>query len=363
MVRRIIFTLVVALLLATFYGLSSLSSGLAVNGTTLSSSTFRTELAAISSNATLACYVAALDPTSFAPGAGGSSMVASGAAAWANLRVEGIALDQYAKTTLKFHPDAATLAKAEESLEGELGDASASQTTPCTGSPIQALAAMPTEMRNFEIRAQASSLQLVAKLNTTIPLTTASARTYYAAHTADYDTICVSVAVVEPAQLTQFAQAQAEGMSVAELAKKFSEDSSGPSGGTYGCFGPGSASFTGVRADTIATALNTFPKTPEYINYNNAEAALFVAPTKRTATSFAKAESAVLTDIQSANASAANTEKESILYYSAISIDPAFGRWGLGTSGPQVFAPAVPSSKVVGSQTVAALAVGASTYK
>ncbi len=91
---------------------------------------------------------------------------------------------------------------------------------------------------------------------------------------------------------------------------------------------------SGVRSASISTPLNTFPKTPEYINYNNAEAALFVAPTKRTVTPFAKAESAVLTDIQSANASAANTEKESILYYSAISVDPAFGRWGLGSSGP-----------------------------
>jgi hypothetical protein len=362
-VRRIIFFFVAALVIAALYGVSSFASGLAVNGKTLSGTTFRTELAAISSNPTLACYVAALDPTSFAPGSGGSTMVASGAAAWANLRVEGIAIDQYAKKTLKFHPDAATLAKAEESLEGELGDASESATTPCTGTPAEALAAMPTEMRNFEIQAQAASLELVAKLDTTIPLTTASARTYYAAHTADYDTICVSVAVVDPSQLTQFAQAQAEGMSVAELAKKFSEDSSGQAGGAYGCFAPDSESFEGVRSASISTPLNTFPKTPEYINYNNAEAALFVAPTKRTVTPFAKAESAVLTDIQSANASAANTEKESILYYSAISIDPAFGRWGLGTSGPQVFAPALPSSKVVGAQTVAALAVGASTYK
>jgi hypothetical protein len=362
-VRRLVALLVVALLGATFYGLSSNSSGLSVNGSTLSSSTFRNELAAISTNATLACYVAALDPTSFAPGAGGSSIVASGAAAWANLRVEGIALDQYAKKTLKFHPDAATLAKAQESLEGELSDASESSSTPCTGTSTEALAEMPSEMRNFEIGAQAASLELVAKLNTTIPLTTASARAYYASHTADYDTICVSVAVVDPTQLTQFSQAQAEGMPIAELAKKFSEDQSGQSGGAYGCFGPGSESFDGVRSDTISTALDTFPKTPQYINYNNTEAALFVAPTKRTVTPFAKAESAVLSDIQASNANDANTEKASILYYSAISIDPAFGRWGLGTSGPQVFAPAIPSDKAVGSATIAALSVGASTYK
>jgi hypothetical protein len=362
-VRRLIVLLVVALLGATWYGISSFSSGLSVNGTTLSASTVRSELAAITSNATLACYVKALDPTSFSPGSGGSSMVASGAAAWANLRVEGIAIDQAVKKSDNFHPDAATLAKAQESLEGELTDASESQTTPCTGSAQQALAEMPAEMRTFEIGAQAASLELVAHLSGATPLTTASARTYYDAHTADYDTICVSVAVVEPSQLTQFAEAQSEGMSVADLAKKFSQDSSGRTGGAYGCFGPGSESFTGVRTDTMSTALNTFPKTPQYIDYDNAEAALFVAPTKRTPTPFAKAEAAVLTDIQAANASLADTEKEGILYYSAIAIDPAFGRWGLGTSGPQVFAPALPSSKVVGTQTIAALSVGASTYK
>jgi hypothetical protein len=362
-VRRLVALLVIALLGATLYGLSSFSSGITVNDSTLSASTFRSELAAISSNATLACYVAALDPTSFAPGSGGSSMVASGAAAWANLRVEGIVIEQYAKKTLKFHPSAATLAKAEQSLVSQLTEASESQTTACKGTSTTALAEMPAEMREFEIQAQAASLDLVAKLNGTIPLTVASMKQYYASHTSDYDAICVSVAVVDPSELTQFSQAQAEGMSVAELAKKFSEDPSGPSGGTYGCFAPGSESFTGVRSDTISTALDTFPKTPQYISYNNAEAALFVAPTKRTPTPFAKAESSVLEDIESANANKANTEKESIVYYSAVAIDPAYGRWGLGTSGPQVFAPALPSSTVVGSQTIAALSVGASTYK
>jgi hypothetical protein len=325
-------------------------------------------LAAITANPTLSCYVAALDPASFAPGTGGASMVASGATAWANLRVEGIALNEYAAKTLHFHPDAATLAKAETTLENELSAAAtsaaqSSQSTPCTGTAAQALAEMPSEMRTFEIAAQASSLDLVAKLNTTVPLTLTSIKQYYSAHAANYDTICVSVALVQPTQVTAFNQAQAQGMSVADLAKKFSGDPTASKGGTYGCFAPGSASFAAVRADTISTALNTFPKTPQYINDNGSEAALFVAPTRRAASTFAKAETTVVSDVQSANASSANTEKESILYYSAIAVDPSFGRWGLGTSGPTVFAPATPSSKVVGSTTVSALSGGASSYK
>ena len=362
--RRLVALLVIALLGATLYGLSNNASGISVNGATVSGPTFRSELAAISTNATLGCYVAALDPVSFAPGAGGASMNASGAAAWANLRVEGIAINEFAAKNLKFHPDAATLAKARASLEGELTAASSNLQTPCTGTSVQALSEMPSEMRNFEIASQAASLDLVAKLNTTVPLTTASMQQYYSTHTSDYDTICVSVAVVAPSQLTAFNQAQSQGMSVAALAKKFSADPSGRKGGAYGCFAPSSSSYSGVRTDTLSTALNTFPTTPQQVTYNNATADLFVAPTSRTPTPFDQAESAVLSDLENANASAASTERERILYYdSVVAIDPSLGRWGLGTSGPSVFAPAMPSSSAVGTATITALGVGASTYK
>ncbi len=369
MVRRLVALLVIALLGATLYGLFNNSSGISVNGSTVSSPTLRGELTAISSNATLACYIQALDTTSFGPGAGGASMVAGSAAAWTNLRVEGVAIDQYAAKSLKFHPDATTLAKAETSLEGEWDAASQRLTdsqgvpTPCPGTAAEALAAMPSEMRTFEIASQAASLDVVAKLNSTIPLTLPKIKEYYSSHTAQYDTICVSIAVVNPTQVTAFNAAQADGMNVSELAKKFSADPSASKGGAYGCFAPGNSSFSGVRSDTISTPLNTFPKTPQYINESGTEVALFVAPTKRTPSTFAKAEATVVSDVESANANSANTEKENILYYSAIAIDPSIGRWGLGSSGPQVFAPATPSNGVVGAPTVAALSVGASTYK
>ena len=84
--RRLVALLVIALLGATLYGLSNTSSGLSVNHSTLAGSTLRGELAAISTNPTLGCYVDLLDEASFAPGAGGASMNATGAAAWTNLR-------------------------------------------------------------------------------------------------------------------------------------------------------------------------------------------------------------------------------------------------------------------------------------
>ena len=357
--RRLVALLVIALIGATLFGLSINSSGISVNGSTVSGSTVRNELAVIDTHPTLACYVALLSTTSFAPGAGGSSVTAAAAAAWANLRVEGLAIDDYATTTLKYHPDAAELANAKTSLEGELSSASQESSTPCKGTSAQALAEMSTEMRNFEVASQAASLDLVARLNTTIPLTVASMKKYYATHTSDY--ICASVAVVDPAQVAAFDASEKAGMSVAALAEKFSADPSGRKGGAYGCFGPSSSSYSGVRTATISNPLNTFSTTPEQITYDGQTAALFVA---RTTTTFAKAEDAILSDLENANATGANTEKESILYYhSAIAIDPSFGRWGLNTTGPAVFAPALPSSGAVGAETIAALAVGAARYK
>ena len=83
------------------------------------------------------------------------------------------------------------------------------------------------------------------------------------------------------------------GATVEELAKQFSSDPSSAKGGAYGCYAPSNSSYASVRTDVTGTKLNTFPKTYQVINYNGTEAALFVAPTKRTVSSFASAASAV----------------------------------------------------------------------
>jgi len=363
-VRRLIALLVTALVGATLFGLSNTSSGLSVNGTTVSNSTFRGELAAISSSTTLQCYIEALAPANYAAGAG-VSVATTGATAWANLRIEGLAIEQYARVSLKFRPTQTVLTQAKASLLSELTQAVAGNTTPCPGSSAQAFAAMPPEMQTFEVASQAASLDLVNKLDGTIPLTVANIKKYYDEHTANYDTLCVSVALVSPNQVTAFNTAQAAGGTVAQLAKQFSADPSGEKGGAFGCYAPSNSSFSGVRADTLSTPLNTFPTTPQYVNYNNATYALFVAPTKRTVTPLAQAQNAVLSDLETANATAANTEKEKSLYYSAIAVDPAYGRWGLNTTGPSLFAPALPAKANVGaSTTVSALSsASSSTYK
>jgi hypothetical protein len=342
-VRRLIAFLVVALVGAGIFGLSSASSGLGVNGARISGNTFRLELTAIAATPALRCYLTALDPVNFISGGGATTFAASGAAAWANLRVEGLAITQYATQHLKYHPTAATLASAKTSLESQLTQAAAAKQYHCPGSVAVALAAMPAEMRNAEISSQAASLYLVSKLDKTIPLTTKSVQAYYASHSADYDTLCVSVAVVPLTQTSAFATAQAGGESVAALATQFSIDSSKSKGGAVGCFAPTSTSYASVRSDVGSTALNAFPTTPQDISYNGATDALFVAPTARTVTPYAQAASAVLADLQGQNATSAHSAEQTIVYRAAVAVDPAFGLWGLSSAGPGVFAPGLPA--------------------
>ncbi len=354
--------LVVALLGATVFGLSGRSSGLSVSGTRVPATTLRAELAAISGTPTIQCYVTALDPVSFNAGAGGSSILATGASAWSNLRIEGLAISQYVERRFHYVPSAHDLAQAQYALESEMAQAAKTKNYTCPGSPGQALAAMPAEMRAAEVRDQATSIYLLSKLNATIPLTPASLQTYYASHTTQYDTICVSIALMAPTSVSAFEAARNAGASIAQLAAQFSVDPSKAKAGAYGCYSPTNSAYSGVRTDTASTPLNTFAKSPQYISYNNGTYALFVAPTRRTTTPFAGAETAVLRDLQTQNANSAGTVKQEILYAAAVTVDPAFGRWGLSSSGPSVFAPATPATADVTSLSALTSAAPAS-YK
>lgn len=323
-----------------------------MNSSSISATTFNGELAAIASSTPLQCFLTALAPASYSPGAGASSVAASGAAAWANLRIEGVALENYVARHFHYVATASDLAQAKDSLLGEMTQSAASHQMSCPGSSAEALAEMTPEMRTAEIKAQAYSLFLLSKMNSTIPLTAANVKAYYKAHVANYDTLCVSVAVVPMTSVAAFERDQAAGMSVANLARKYSLDASKVKGGAYGCYPPTSSAYATVRADVASTPLNTFPSSPRAIQSNGVTYALYVAATKRSVTPLAEAQGAVVADIQSLNASSANTLKESILYRAAITVDPALGRWGLTSSGPMVVAPATPPAADVNSTSI-----------
>lgn len=358
--RRLVALFVVAIVGAGLFGVSGISSGVGVNGDRVSGSSLRVELAAISSTPVLQCYLSALSSANYGPGAGGSTVAASAAASWTNLRVEGLAIEQYVHTTLHYQPNAADLALATSSLEGELTQSALANKFTCPGTSAQAIAAMPAEMRGAELQDQAASLYLVSKLNSSIPLTLLSMKTYYVAHALSYDTICVAIALVSPSNVAAFSKAQASGMSVAQLAKKFSLDHSASKGGAYGCYDPSSTSYASVRGAIGATAIDAFPTTPRTVTLSGATYALYVSPISRATTPFVKAEGQVLSDIRNLNATSASTMRQQILYRAAVGVDPAYGRWGLAQSGPMVFAPALPATQDV---VPAALSGAAAIYK
>jgi hypothetical protein len=358
-VRRLVALFVLALIGATIYGLSGSSSGLIVNHESVSSHDFLSEVNAIENNLDLQCYVYALDPTSYAKGAG-ASMKAAGVGTWADLRVEGFAIDQYVTQHFKYHPDAAQLAAAKVSLETEMTQEASEHSLTCPGTSATAVAEMPAEMRTAEIEAQATSIYLVGRVKNSIPLTTASMLNYYNAHVTDYDTLCVSVAVVPPANVTAFEASEESGLSVAALAKKYSEDPSATKGGALGCYAPSSKYYDGVRSDVVSLALNTYSK-PSTIELSTGDADLFVAVTSRTTTPFAAAEPAVLADLQSLNAATAGELKDNLLYHAAVHVDPAFGVWGVSSAGPGVVAPVVPPANDVTSTKT--LTTASATYK
>jgi hypothetical protein len=360
--RRLIALLVVALVGATAYGLTSSSTAVAVSGLRVSDSSFSSELKAITATPVLQCYMEALGNESFAAGAGSATIAAASAAEWANMRIEGLAISQYVKKNFNYVPSAKDLAEAKLSLEGELTSAATAAKYTCPGTSVAAVAAMPSEMRSAEIEDQATSTYYVSRLDGTIPLTLAKMKAYYSSHVSQYDTICVSIALVAPTNLTAFNAARAQGSSVAELAKKFSSDPSAAKGGAYGCFAPSNSSYASVRTDVATTALNSFPTNYQVINDNNTEYALFVAPTKKTVTPFASATSAVLSDLQTLNATNAKTQEESVVYQAAVNVDPALGQWGLGSSGPSVFANALPSTANLIDAKILSTATAA-TYK
>lgn len=341
--RRLFFALIVLVGGALWFGAAQPTPALTVNGVHLTHQEYVAELSTLHKVSNVACFFSPLAGASLQAGVGYDSMNSNAAAAWMNLRVEGIALEHYVTTTLKYHATARRLATAKTSLEAELSAAATADGLDCPGTSSAAIAAMPAGMRNAMIDSQAASLYLISKLNSTIALTPKSIAAYYAAHRSNYTTLCIAVAVVDPHRAAAFIRDAKHGVALSALAKKYSIDPSAKKGGAYGCYAAGSTNYATVSAYTKGIAMGHFNLKDSVISYGTSQEDLFVGPTAYHRLTLSQAKTKVEADITASNASAANQVKSSVLYAAAVSIDPAFGRWGLASSGPQVFAVALPS--------------------
>ena len=361
--RRVLALIVVAAVGAGVYGVSGASSGLRVGAATVSASTMRSELASIKSSVGLQCYLTALAQQSFASGSGGSSMSASGAAAWTGLRVEGLAIEHYVDQRFHFHADRGRslgrdgLARGRDE-PGRRRGAVHLLRRPGRGARRDD----PGDARGPGRRPGGVAGAGVAP-RLTIPTTAAALEQYYSTHLSEYDTLCVSAAVVQPKDVAAFQAMEKTGASITALVAKYSIDAqSASAGGALGCYAPANQLYANVRSDLANSTLGVFPTSPIEISYSGTVAALFLTATKRTTTPFSSAQSRVESDVTTLNTTAANVVKQKILYRAHVSIDPSLGRWGLSSSGPGVFAPGTPNKSDVTGASVLAGARGA-TYK
>ena len=164
----------------------------------------------------LQCYLTALGPARPSPpGSGGDSMTASGAAAWTNLRVEGLAIEQYVDQRLPLPRRRAAELSAGDDVAGGRDDPGRRRgaSTPAPGTPAAgARRDARRDARRPRSPRRPRRCTWCRKLNSTIPLTTRRrCEQYYSTHLSNYDTLCVSVAVVLPDQESRRSSRRPEG--------------------------------------------------------------------------------------------------------------------------------------------------------
>ena len=337
--RRIFASILLAVvaipLIAMNYGNAAVSAG----RYSLSRYDFAHEVNAISTNAAMACYVTNLWGVSFASGAGTNTIDESTITAWANLRLEGLAEITYAEDTFDLVYTSDVLSAAATNLEAQMSAAATANGAGCASlaSPLNALASLPTSVAASLLQAEAASELLSSKLPSRIAETDDSLRAFYQAHLAEYQTLCVSIALVRPSDVASFTADRAAGLSVATLAAKYSQDPSAATGGAYGCLGPSS----NARDITRGLANNTF-SAPQNVNVQGQPRLLYVAVTSRTQLAFANVATQVLTDVRNVNAGSIEAAKQGIYQRVGVDVNPLLGRFGSGQQGVGIYAPLSP---------------------
>lgn len=349
--RRVLLLLVVALVTAGLYGDHARSPAISADGMTVSTPAITAEISAIAHTPVLQCYLGALAQNGFVSGAGADTVSQSAVAAWTNLRVEGLVIGAYVHKRYKYVPTNAALAQATTAFDDEMTAAAHQYSLTCPGTAVQALSAMPAELRHAEILDQANSLFLLTQLKSTVPLTLASMKNYYNKHQSSFRSTCVSLALVPRAKVPAFTAALHRGESVSALARKYSADASAKKGGAYGCYNATSSSYSAVEHDIKGVPLNHYGSE---ISYDGGLYGLYVAPTRITLASFSSVAATILNDLRTANATAANKVTQTLLYYSAVSIDPSLGIWAQTSTGVGVSAAIVPSTTDVAASTLLA---------
>jgi hypothetical protein len=221
-------------------------------------------------------------------------------------------------------PTAAARARADQELVLELSQNAQAKGLTCSGTAQVDLSKLPAWMRQEQLTLYAASVDYTTHVKGAVALTSGGLHAFFNRDPSNYDTICSSIAVIDPTQYRQFLTSEAGGDSVAKLAKKYSLDPSSAHGGAYGCFSPTASNYAAWRGATQGVPLNEFSSHYSEVQSQDGQTLLlFVAPTKRTPSTYTAAAAQVLSDARTYNASLAAASERPLFQREGLSVDPS----------------------------------------
>lgn len=339
--RRLVTLLVFAAVLAPWCG-ARLSTAAVQSGNGAESNYgFAHEVYAIHSSPSASCYFNALWGVKFEGGAGLGTYALPGVTAWANRRIEGLAVESYAREFLDFRPSTSDLTAARAELVSMMNAAATASSQTCGQSASEALASLPVSVQDNVVKAQAAGSYVLAKVSSHIATDPASLRAFYDAHRSEYDNICLRVAVVLPENVESFQAAVASGTSPVNAVKKFSlrleQD------GQLGCFD----ASTNARDVVRGLQLNQWSP-PQSVSYQGLPTAAFFSVMSRSPQPFnATTQALVLADVKRVNDGAVTALRDGIFQREGVRVNPQLGRFANGQSGLGIYPPASPDLSLV----------------
>jgi len=324
-----------------------------VNGAGLSQSTLDKQLSTVTTSRPWLCYMNAAElvrsqgqsgltsPTGAIKASYSTSFVSN----WLNQQVTEEIIHQSAANQHLLPLTGAALYQAQSdliaSMDATLGQVTGSQYD-CQATGTQVLGSMPKWFITEQIQAQAESEALLIATGG-INLSPASVQAYYDAHSAAFDTYCLSGIVVTTQADGAAAKAAIDGgMSFTDAAAKFSKDTtSAAKGGVLGCFTPATSAYT--RVASFAKDLKVGVASDPQANGSNAFLILMV--TSRTATPLKDVYNYVQRSILASDASSSSGEARRLIRTASVSVNPRYGTWSSSAALAGVVPPVAPSTK------------------
>lgn len=356
--RRVLALVLLAAAGCVVAGLTIPTDAVAVGSETLSHAQFNDELAAIDASPEWQCY---LEATAFldnlatpqpVEGVASTGWNAAAATEWANSRAIDLVLIGYVQHRDPAALSPASVAAARPSLETAItttvSDASAdAQHFACATGQVsgsEVLASMPAWFQQEQLTAQAARLGLATIVPNALPTSGAALESWFAAHANEFQTTCLSLIVTtEPTIAEEAAAAIAGGMSFADAAKKYSQDTSASKGGEIGCISPASTlGFEGVQEYAGDLKVGEVSQVTPVSNGQTGDDYYLFLVTKRTPHTFEEIGAAVAALNKASNERAAALLSEEIAQAADVSVSPTLGTWDVSTQGSTIVPPPSP---------------------